>query len=173
MNNGTSTKAWKLVYQRSLFDKGFSVLQAIGMTCFALLFAGYLFFEIASLAGIKGFPPPLWKISPTDTWTNTITHLVSLVVGGWLAYSSISGLVKIIKDIFTRNGTYEGILKNVSERSYSGLRINYKMLVLDCADKTWEIYPRIKQKYLLRQRKTIKVLYSGGTKTIKKLWVLE
>ncbi len=173
MKEESSTGSWALVYKRGIFEKCMSCLQAVGMFCFATLFAAYIGFVIASLAGVPGLQSTTWSITKGDTVGNKLLNLLPVFIGGWLAYSSVKEFLKIVKDLFTRTREYEGMLTNVEERTYSGLRINYRMLALICTDTTWEIYPRLKGSYLLKPGRTIRVHFSGGTKTIKALWVLK
>ncbi|WP_018630983.1 hypothetical protein [Niabella aurantiaca] len=111
------------------------------MTCFAILFVGCLLMAIASISGVRGLPLPAWNTAKEGAFANTAFQLFSLLVAGWLACDSVRHLVKIIKDIFTWNRKYEGVLIIVEKKRYKGFRINYQMLALECADATWEISP--------------------------------
>ena len=171
MTDKSSTGGWVLVYKRGIVDRCLGGLQFLGMLCFALLFTAALLVELGSLSGVRGLPLPDWTPSASQTFGYKVLHFVCLLVGAWLAYDSVSSFGKIVKDFFTWNRTYEGVLNALEERSYSGIRINYRMLALICTDTTWETYPRLKKRYMLKPGKPIRIFYTGGTKTIKQLWV--
>lgn len=164
---------WHLVYKRGMLSAVTDIFAIIQSAFIALISVGSLLFSAAFSFGFLGdLSAAKYVNSNQQTFWGPVSVYLLPIVTGLLAYWSVSELVKALLDGVLSSRVYEGVLDSVNKRSVAGLHMSYPMLSLVCQDETWEVYPRgLEYAYMFQPGGKIRVLYTAGSRTIKRLWV--